>query len=197
MSNESSTPSPDPAAPAAAASTTGTGTTGAAAGTTAAAPPPAAPPPRRTSRIKRFFLWWIAGVVAALAIWTLVALNWSYSAGDRGGLLQKFERKGWLCKTYEGQLALYAAPGLPPEMWSFTVRDKAVADQIAGLVGERVQLHYVEHRGLPSSCFGETGFFVDRVAPAPSPTPPVLPDATAPAAASPDLSAPPLTPSPP
>jgi hypothetical protein len=147
-------------------------------------------PPRKRSRIKRFFLWWLAGIAAALLIWTLAALNWPYSAGDRGGLLQKFERKGWLCKTYEGQLALYAAPGLPPEMWSFTVRDKTVAEQVAGLVGERVQLHYVEHRGLPSSCFGETGFFVDRVTPAPSLTSPVLPDATTPGAAAADAVAP-------
>ena len=179
MSNESSTPSPDPTKPA-----------GAAAAPAAQPAPPLAPPPRKRSRIKRFFLWWLAGIAAALLIWTLVALNWSYSAGDRGGLLQKFERKGWLCKTYEGQLALYAAPGLPPEIWSFTVRDKAVADQVAGLVGERVQLHYVEHRGLPSSCFGETGFFVDRVTPAPSPTSPVLPDATTPGAAAADAVAP-------
>lgn len=196
MSNGSSTHSPDPAATAAPAAA-------AAAASQPAAPQPAAPqpaappPPSRMSRIKRFFLWWLAGVAAALALWTLVALNWSYSAGDRGGLLQKFERKGWLCKTYEGQLALYAAPGLPPEMWSFTVRDKAVADQVAGLVGERVQLHYVEHRGLPSTCFGETGFFVDRVTPAPSPTPPVLPDAASPDAVVPAPSATPATPSPP
>jgi hypothetical protein len=180
MSNESSTPSPDPTKPAAAA----------AAPAAQSAPTPVVPPPRKRSRIKRFFLWWLAGIAAALLIWTLAALNWPYSAGDRGGLLQKFERKGWLCKTYEGQLALYAAPGLPPEMWSFTVRDKTVAEQVAGLVGERVQLHYVEHRGLPSSCFGETGFFVDRVTPAPSPTSPVLPDATTPGAAATDAVAP-------
>lgn len=173
MSNESSTPSPDPAA-----ATTPTTPT---APPSAPVPPAAAvPPPSRMARVKRFFLWWLAGVAAALALWTLVALNWSYSAGDRGGLLQKFERKGWLCKTYEGQLALYAAPGLPPEIWSFTVRDEKVAEQAAALVGERVQLHYVERRGVPTSCFGETGFIVDRVAPAPSPTPPVLPDATDP-----------------
>lgn len=180
MSNGSSTPSPDPAAPPAPAP---------AAPAPAASAAPAAPaaPPRKRSRIKRFFLWWFAGVAAALVLWTLVALNWSYSEGDRGGLLQKFARTGWLCKTYEGELALYAAPGLPPEIWKFTVRDKAVADQVAGLVGERVQLRYVEHRGLPTSCFGETGYFVDRVTPAPSPTVPVLPDA----------SAPPGTPSPP
>ncbi len=180
MSNESSTPSPDPSKPAEAAAVPAA----------RPAPPPVVPPPRKGSRIKRFFLWWLAGIAAALLIWTLVALNWSYSTGDRGGLLQKFERKGWLCKTYEGQLALYAAPGLPPEMWSFTVRDEAVADQVAGLVGERVQLHYVEHRGLPSSCFGETGFFVDRVTPAPSPTSPVLPDAAMPGAAAADAVAP-------
>jgi hypothetical protein len=180
MSNESSTPSPDPTKPAAAA----------AAPAAQSAPTPVVTPPRKRSRIKRFFLWWLAGIAAALLIWTLAALNWPYSAGDRGGLLQKFERKGWLCKTYEGQLALYAAPGLPPEMWSFTVRDKTVAEQVAGLVGERVQLHYVEHRGLPSSCFGETGFFVDRVTPAPSPTSPVLPDATTPGAAAADAVAP-------
>jgi hypothetical protein len=180
MSNESSTPSPDPTKPAAAA----------AAPAAQSSPTPVVPPPRKRSRIKRFFLWWLAGIAAALLIWTLAALNWPYSAGDRGGLLQKFERKGWLCKTYEGQLALYAAPGLPPEMWSFTVRDKTVAEQVAGLVGERVQLHYVEHRGLPSSCFGETGFFVDRVTPAPSPTSPVLPDATTPGAAAADAVAP-------
>lgn len=185
MSNESSTPSPDPTKPAAAAAAPA-----ARSAPPPVVPPPVVPPPRKRSRIKRFFLWWLAGIAAALLIWTLVALNWSYSAGDRGGLLQKFERKGWLCKTYEGQLALYAAPGLPPEMWSFTVRDKAVADQVAGLVGERVQLHYVEHRGLPSSCFGETGFFVDRVTPAPSPTSPVLPDATTPGAAAADAVAP-------
>ena len=180
MSNESSTPSPDPTKPAAAA----------AAPAAQSAPTPVVTPPRKRSRIKRFFLWWLAGIAAALLIWTLAALNWPYSAGDRGGLLQKFERKGWLCKTYEGQLALYAAPGLPPEVWSFTVRDKTVAEQVAGLVGERVQLHYVEHRGLPSSCFGETGFFVDRVTPAPSPTSPVLPDATTPGAAAADAVAP-------
>lgn len=188
MSNGSSTPSPDPAA--AGASRPATTDTA----TPKPAPPPG-PPARRGGRIKRFFLWWSAGVLAALLIWTLVALNWSYAEGDRGGLLQKFARKGWLCKTYEGELALYSAPGLPPEIWSFTVRDKVVADQVAALVGERVQLHYVEHRGLPTTCFGETGFFVDRVTPAPSPTTPVLPDASAPTATDPGIlpGAPPVT----
>ncbi|NBU25847.1 MAG: hypothetical protein EBS39_09590, partial [Gammaproteobacteria bacterium] len=120
----------------------------------------------------------------------------------RGGVLQKFSHKGWVCKTWEGELALYVVPGMAPEIWEFSVRDEAVAKQLGGYVGERVQLHYSEHRGLPTSCFGETGYFVDRVTPAPSPTPPVLPDAIAPSAialpaVAPAPSAPPAMPSPP
>ena len=174
MSNGSSTPSPEPAAPAAATT----------------APPPSAPPRSRMSRIKRFLLLWLAGVLVALAIWTAAALNFTYSDGERGGVLQKISRKGWLCKTYEGELALYVVPGMAPEIWEFSVRDEAVAKQLSGFVGERIQLHYAEHRGIPTNCFGETSYFVDRVTPAPSPTPPVLPDASAPPT-------PPATPSPP
>ncbi|MFM7706673.1 MAG: hypothetical protein ACKO9D_01400 [Gammaproteobacteria bacterium] len=176
MSNESSTPSPDPTKPA-----------GAAAAPAAQPAPPLAPPPRKRSRIKRFLLGWLAGVLVALAIWTFAALSFTYSEGDRGGVLQKLSRKGWLCKTYEGELALYVVPGMAPEIWEFSVRDEAVAKQLSGFVGERIQLHYAEQRGIPTNCFGETPYFVDRVTPAPSPTPPVLPDA----------SAPPATPSPP
>ena len=140
MSNGSSTPSPDT--------------------------PPAKPGLWR--RIKRLFLYWIGGLVLAAMLWTLFSLNWSYSEGDRGGVLQKFSRKGWVCKTWEGELALYVVPGMAPEIWEFSVRDKAVADRLAGYIGERVQLHYSEHRALPTSCFGETGYFVDRVTPAPA-----------------------------
>ena len=152
MSNGSSTPSPD--------------------ATPAPAPPAPTPaPPAKPGlwrRIKRLFLYWLFGVLLAIALWTLFSLNWNYSEGDRGGVLQKFSRKGWVCKTYEGELALYVVPGMAPEIWEFSVRDKAVADQLAGYIGERVQLHYSEHRALPTSCFGETGYFVDRVTPAPA-----------------------------
>jgi hypothetical protein len=144
MSNASSTPSPDTA--------------------------PAAEPPKPGlgRRIKRFFLYWIGGLLLAVALWTAFSLNWRYSDGDRGGVLQKFSKKGWLCKTYEGELALYVVPGMAPEIWAFSVRDDNVAQALSGHVGERVQLHYAEHRGLPTSCFGETAYFVDRVTPQPA-----------------------------
>lgn len=158
MSNESSTPSPDP--------TSGSAPTPAA----VRSPPPPPPPPTKVSlgrRIKRFFLYWLAGLLLAVGLWTLFSLNWRYSDGDRGGVVQKFSNKGWVCKTYEGELAMYVVPGMSPQIWEFSVRDKAVAEQLSGFVGERVQLHYSEHRGLPTRCFGETSYFVDRVTPAP------------------------------
>lgn len=110
----------------------------------------------------------VAGVVvvaglALLSLYTVLALNWSYSDGERTGYLQKFSRKGWICKTYEGELAMTTVPGVAPILWDFTVRDEAVASQMNTLVGQRVVLHYEEHRGLPTSCFGDTAYFADRI----------------------------------
>jgi hypothetical protein len=90
-------------------------------------------------------------------------LNWSYSDGERAGYLQKFSRKGWVCKTYEGELAMTTVPGVAPVLWNFTVRDEAVATQLNALLGKRIVLHYEEHRGIPTTCYGDTNHFVSRV----------------------------------
>lgn len=109
-------------------------------------------------------------VVLVAALWTWFTLSWSYSDGDRGGVLQKFSRKGWVCKTYEGELAMYVVAGVAPQIWQFSARDPKVAEQLSRYVGERVQLHYTEHVGIPTNCFGETQYFVDRVSLAPAPS---------------------------
>ncbi len=110
---------------------------------------------------------WLAILAAAIVVigglYTWFTLSWSYSEGERAGLLQKFSSKGWLCKTYEGELAQYIVGGMAPQIWYFSVRDEAVADQIRKAVGGKVQLHYTEHRGVPNSCFAETSYFVDSV----------------------------------
>lgn len=117
---------------------------------------------RRTRRIK-----WIAlaALLPALgfAAYLAFVLNWSYSDGERAGYLQKFSRKGWICKTYEGELAMTTVPGVAPVLWNFTVRDPAVAAQLNAVLGRRIALHYEEHRGIPTHCYGETNHFVDRV----------------------------------
>jgi hypothetical protein len=128
----------------------------------------------------------IAVIVLPVA-WTLFTLNWSYSEGERAGVVQKFSRKGWLCKTYEGELAQYIVAGVAPQIWSFTVRDEQVAAEMRKVVGSKVLLHYTEHLGVPTSCFGDTGYYVDGVIkldlppaaiappPAPSAAPPPSP----------------------
>ena len=103
-------------------------------------------------------------VIAALvAAWFWFALSWSFSTGERAGWVQKFSNKGWLCKTWEGELALVSLPGSTAEKFYFTVHDEEAARQITKYIGKRVALHYEEKVGLPTTCFGETRHFVTGV----------------------------------
>jgi hypothetical protein len=102
----------------------------------------------------------LAGLVAAY-FW--LALSWSYSTGERAGWVQKFSHKGWICKTWEGELALVSLPGSTVEKFNFSVHDDAAAKEIQQAVGKRVTLHYEEKVGLPTNCFGETRHFVTRI----------------------------------
>jgi hypothetical protein len=162
-------------------------------------------PPRR-GRGARYLLVFLLVLFAGTALWTWLTLQWAYSDGTRSGVLQKFSRRGWLCKTQEGELALYSG-GLAPQMWLFSVRDAGVGAQIEKAVGARVQLHYTEHPGVPSTCFADTRYFVDRVtvtdpsppltAPVPSlggPPQPLAPPAAAPPAAPPPAPTQPVPP---
>ena len=105
----------------------------------------------------------LAAIAVVFALYVTVALNWSYSAGERAGFLQKISDKGWICKTWEGELSLVALPGAAPEKFLFTVRNAEVAKQVNAAVGKRVALTYEQHKGLPTSCFGETDYFVIAV----------------------------------
>ena len=135
-----------------------------------AAPAPAAAaaavvPPRRP--------WWkrwklllgavILTPILLFVLYTATVLNWAYSQGERAGYIQKFSKKGWFCKTWEGELALSTVPGVAPTIWTFTVRKEATARQINLALGRRVVMSYQEHRGIPSKCFGETDYFVDSI----------------------------------
>jgi hypothetical protein len=98
--------------------------------------------------------------ISLFGLYIYVALSWSYSTGERAGFLQKVSNKGWICKTWEGELSLVAIPGAAPENFLFTVRDEAVAQKVNAAAGKRVTLNYEQHKGLPSSCFGDTDYFV-------------------------------------
>lgn len=125
--------------------------------------------------IKTVFLGTLL-VVAIGSLWIWGALNYTYSSGDRAGYVQKFSKKGWLIKTWEGELAMVNLPGAMPEIFHFSVRDPEAVEQIRASLGRRVVLEYEERRFLPPHIFGDTNYFVSSVktvegAPAPSHSP--------------------------
>jgi hypothetical protein len=116
------------------------------------------------ARRRGFTFWLVAlALVAAVLVtlYTLFMLSWSYSEGERAGVLQKFSKRGWICKTYEGELAMYVVGGVAPQIWHFSVRDDEIASRLHDSVGRQVRLHYTEHPGLPTNCFAETRYFVE------------------------------------
>ena len=102
-------------------------------------------------------------IVALVALYLWAALSWSYSTGERAGWVQKLSKKGWVCKTWEGELALVSLPGTTPEKFLFTIYGDEVAENVTRVMGKRVSLHYEEKVGLPGSCFGETRHYVTKV----------------------------------
>jgi hypothetical protein len=154
---------------------------------------PTRPARPRSGRGARYLLGFLIVLFLGTGLWTWLTLQWAYSDGTRSGVLQKFSRRGWLCKTQEGELALYYG-GVAPQTWSFSVRDPAIAAQIEKAVGARVQVHYTEHPGVPSTCFADTRYFVDRVTvtdPLPALTAPVPATGTPPQTVAPPAVTPP------
>ena len=123
-------------------------------------------PARRRRRRWPLLLLGVIGLPALLiAAWTVIALSYTYSKGDRAGFVQKLSKKGWICKTWEGELAMVNVPGAMQERFPFTVRSDSLATEMNKLMGSRVSLTYEEHRGVPGTCFGETNHFVTSVRP--------------------------------
>ena len=106
------------------------------------------------------FLGLVVVALGLIAGFAWITLHWSYSDGERAGYVQKLSRKGWLCKTWEGEMAMVTMPGTVSEKFAFTVPDEGVAAKINANVGKRMALHYEQHKWIPSSCFGETEYFV-------------------------------------
>jgi hypothetical protein len=107
----------------------------------------------------------IAIPVIVLTAWAVITLNWSYSGGDRAGYVQKLSKRGWLCKTWEGELVQTSIPGAAPEKFIFSVRSDSLATEINKMLGKQVALTYAQHKHVPTSCFGDTEYYVTAVRP--------------------------------
>ena len=101
--------------------------------------------------------------VVGASLWVWISLGYTYAMGERAGYIQKISKKGWLCKTWEGELAMANLPGTMPQIFTFTVRNDSVAHVIEQNAGKQVSLTYEQHRGVPTTCFGETEYFVTGV----------------------------------
>lgn len=125
--------------------------------------PPLTPRRRGCGKPVLVLLLLVLAAASVFALWAWITLSWDYADGERAGFVQKFSNKGWICKTWEGELAMVNLPGAMPEIFYFSVRDDAVAERINQTMGQRVSLHYEQHVGVPTSCFGETEYFVTEV----------------------------------
>ena len=149
------------------------------------------------SKSWKWLIYLVVVPIVLFALYTWLVLSWNYSEGERAGYVQKLSKRGWVCKTWEGELALVTMPGTVAEKFFFTVRDDGIAARINQSMGRRVTLDYHQHVGIPSSCFGETGYFLTGVhsiteptltpdnAPAAAPTPTPTPTPAAPATTTP------------
>jgi hypothetical protein len=136
-------------------------------------PPPAPAPPRKwlpsppknwRRKVLILLLAIVVLPIVVFSLWAWVTLGYVYSTGDRAGYVQKLSKKGWLCKTWEGELNMVSPPGsMTPQIFAFTVPSDSLAAILMQDIGKRVSLTYQEHRGIPSSCFGETEYFVSNV----------------------------------
>ena len=127
------------------------------------------PPRRKRHWLRNAVLIIVVVPVLLLSLWAWITLSYTYSTGERAGYLQKFSKKGWLCKTWEGELTLVNVPGAMPEIFYFSVRDDQVAAELTRQMGNRVSLTYEEHKAVPTSCFGETDYFVTNARPIDAP----------------------------
>jgi hypothetical protein len=143
----------------------------------------------------------LIAIILGFTAFTWLTLHWSYADGDRAGLLQKFSRRGWICKTYEGEMVLATVATVNAEKFLFTVRDEDVARQLTDDIGKHITVHYEQRKWIPSSCFGDTEYFVTSVRqemPAQPPAPQMQPQMPPPAApAPPQPLTPPAQPQPP
>ena len=127
------------------------------------APAPPVPLKKKRNKLRIALLVLVLVPAVIIALWIWVALGYTYASGERAGYVQKISKKGWVCKTWEGELAMANLPGTMPQIFSFTVRTDSIANLLEKNIGKQVSITYEQHRGILTTCFGETQYFVTRV----------------------------------
>ena len=117
--------------------------------------------------MKKIFTIVFVILIAVSGIWFWWKFYYTYSDGNRTGLLQKFSHKGNIFKTYEGELVMSSivATGNQPiasEKFFFSVADATLGEKMKEYEGKRVILVYQQKNGtLPWR--GDSEYIVDSV----------------------------------
>ena len=124
--------------------------------------------PVKKSGFKKFMRRLTFILLLLLAVFVYWKYFFTYSDGNRTGLLQKLSRKGTIFKTYEGELVLSsisstANVALASEKFYFSVTSKAIAKKMEAFEGKKVKLHYLQKNGR-LLWRGESEYIVDEVA---------------------------------
>jgi hypothetical protein len=127
-------------------------------------------PKKEKSKIKQFFQKLFLSIFLLIVLFVagfILYSNYTYSDGNRAGILIKFSKKGYIFKTHEGELNLGGINPMPGNtmannIWEFSVKDATVALALDTLQGRKVRLHYKEKK---NKLFwrGDTNYLVDEV----------------------------------
>ncbi len=116
--------------------------------------------------LKKILVGIVFLLVLALVI-TFLVFNFKYSEGSRAGVLMKFSKRGYVFKTYEGELNTGGVGNIANtaqvnQVWNFSVKEEGFADTLHFYEGKKVILFYQQKiKHLPWQ--GETDYFVNRV----------------------------------
>lgn len=117
--------------------------------------------------MRKILVYGILAIVLAVSAYIAALYYATFSDGIRTGELIKFSHKGYIFKTWEGELS----QGLSgSQKFAFSVMDNQpeVIEQMKVNQGKFVKIEYIERYGT-FSWWGETNYYITKVTPEKSP----------------------------
>lgn len=111
--------------------------------------------------LRKIGIYFVIVVVVMTALFFTIAYYASYSDGDRTGELIKFSRKGYVFKTWEGEISQGIAGA---QIFKFSVldNDEEVIETLKKYQGQYIKVTYVE-RYTTFPWWGDTNYYITAV----------------------------------
>ena len=102
----------------------------------------------------KIIAWVVVILLLAGAGFCYYKFLWVFSDGTKTGELNSLTYTGYIWKTYEGEMILSgygnkssSGGAVQSKIFKFSVADKAVAEELQQLTGQRVTVHFKEYKG--------------------------------------------------